>query len=215
MSDWIHLEQIRFPCKIGTSWAEHQREQPLEVSVHFGLDLSSAAAEDLSRTIDYAQVLTQVETIARHGGWRLLETLGTVLTRWFLLEPASGEARGAATRVRVVLRKPEACAGRAIPAVEMERTRSENRIKHVNLGIGAQQLIVGETEWVTVSRVDLQPQRTWAAPKGALTLQLPGVAQRNAGNSIKAQRVETELVAESDAMAWLVMHGSAVNQAST
>lgn len=215
MTDWIHLEQIRFPCRIGTSWAEHQREQPLEASIHFGLDLSAAAAEDLSRTIDYAQVLTQVETIARHGGWRLLETLGTVLTRWFLLDPAAGEARGTAMRVRVLLRKPEACAGRAIPAVEMERTRTENRVKQINLGAGAQQLIVGETEWVTVSRIDLQPQRTWAPPKGALALQLPGVAQRNAGSSIKPQRVDTELAAGTEATAWLVMHGSAVNQAGS
>jgi dihydroneopterin aldolase len=213
MTDWIHLEQIRFPCKIGTSWAEHQREQPLEASIHFGLDLSAAAAEDLSRTIDYAQVLTQLETIARHGGWRLLETLGTVLTRWFLLDPAAGEARGAATRVRVLLRKPEACAGRAIPAVEMERTRSENKVKLVNLSMGAQQWIVGETEWVTVSRVDLQAQRSWTPPKGSLALQLPGPAQRNAANSIKPQRVEGELAAGNEPSAWLVMHGSAVNQA--
>jgi dihydroneopterin aldolase len=215
MTDWIHLEQIRFPCKIGTSWAEHQREQPLEASIHFGLDLSSAAAEDLSRTIDYAQVLTQVETIARHGGWRLLETLGTVLTRWFLLEPGAGEARGAATRVRVLLKKPEACAGRAIPAVEMERTRSENKIKHINLGMGAEQLIVGETEWVTVSRIDLQPQRHWSPPKGALVLQLPGAAQRTAGTVPKPQRVEAELNSGTDAISWLVMHGPAVNQAAS
>jgi dihydroneopterin aldolase len=215
MTDWIHLEQIRFPCRIGTSWAEHQREQPLEASIHFGLDLSAAAAEDLSRTIDYAQVLTQVETIARHGGWRLLETLGTVLTRWFLLDPAAGEARGTATRVRVLLRKPEACAGRAIPCVEMERTRSENRVKVVNIGSGVQQLIVGETEWVTVSRVDLQAQRTWTPPKGALVLQLPGTAQRNASNSIKPQWVETELATGGEPVAWLVMHGSAVNQAAS
>jgi dihydroneopterin aldolase len=215
MTDWIHLEQIRFPCRIGTSWAEHQREQPLEASIHFGLDLSAAAAEDLSRTIDYAQVLTQVETIARHGGWRLLETLATVLTRWFLLDPAAGEARGTATRVRVLLRKPEACAGRAIPAVELERTRSENRVKVVDIGGGVQQLIVGETEWVTVSRVDLQPQRSWTPPKGSLALQLPGAAQRNVGNSIKPQRVEAELAAGDQANAWLVMHGSAVNQTTS
>jgi len=213
MTDWIHLDQIKFPCKIGTSWAEHQREQPLEASVHFGLDLTSAAVEDLSRTIDYAQVLTQVELIARHGGWRLLETLGTVLLTWFLLEPALGEARAAAVRVRVVLKKPEACGGRAMPSVEIERSRAECRFKHLDLGVGAQQIVVGETQWVTVSRIDLQAHRSWSPPKGALALQLPGAALRTAGGvPPKAHSVDGPLATDNEAASWLLMVGSAVNQ---
>jgi hypothetical protein len=46
-------------------------------------------------------------------------------------------------------------------------------------------------------------------------LQLPGAAQRNVGNSIKPQRVDAELAAGDQANAWLVMHGSAVNQTTS
>jgi hypothetical protein len=46
-------------------------------------------------------------------------------------------------------------------------------------------------------------------------LQVPGAAQRNAGNSLKPQWVEAELTAGSEPAAWLVMHGSAVNQAAS
>ncbi|HTM43880.1 MAG TPA: dihydroneopterin aldolase [Polyangiaceae bacterium] len=215
MGDWIHLERIKFPCKIGTYWAEHQREQPLELSVHFGLDLTHAAVEDLSHSIDYGQVLLQVELIARHGGWRLLETLGTVLVRWFLLEPSPGEARAVAGRVKVSLSKPEACGGRAVPTVEIERSRSELKVKHVDLGSGVRQLIVGETQWVTVSRVELPANTQFRPAQGAWVLPLTGNDIRGATSlDGQARWVDGDLAAQAEPAAWLMMQGPAARQAA-
>lgn len=213
MNDWIHLEQIRFPCKIGTYWAEQQREQPLEVALHFALDLTAAAAEDLSRSIDYAQVLLQVETIARHGRWRLLESLSLTLVRWFLLEPAHGEARGSAVRVRVMVKKPEAVAGRALPSVEIERGRSEVKYQHLDLGGGVQQIVAGETEYVRVSRVDVPAGASFKPAQPALALPLTGTSAKHAtGLDAQAHLVEGELAVGGEPASWLILQGPAITR---
>jgi FolB domain-containing protein len=161
MSDWVHVERFGFACRVGLYPGEQDREQPLEVSVHLGLDLERAAAGDLGMSLDYAQVIKQVELIGRHGNWRMLESLAVTLARWFLLSPAPGEARIQVNEARIEVRKPEALSGRALPRVEVTRHRERLGIVPKELVPGVSLERIAEVDGVGVYRLQLRPGVSW------------------------------------------------------
>lgn len=122
-SDWIHLSKIGFPCIVGLHDDEQRTPQALELELSMGLDLEPAAAGELERSVHYVHALDQVQFIAEHGRWRLLESLVAAIARHLLRPPALGEGRAALARVRVRAGKPAYLRGRALPAVEITRER--------------------------------------------------------------------------------------------
>lgn len=161
MSDWIEIDRFVFACRIGVHAGEQDREQPIALRLRLGLDLEGAASGDLAQTIDYARILQQVELIGRYGQWRLLESLAVVLARWFLLAPGPGERRAAAQVVGVRLEKPEACAGRALPSVEVTRDRERLDGVETQLTSGVRLDRVSAPSAFGVYRLSLAPATTW------------------------------------------------------
>lgn len=160
--DWIDLTAFRTDAFIGVLPEEAQAPQPLDIEVGMGLDLQGAGdSDDLAGTIDYARVCEEVTFLAQAGHWRLLESLGLAILRHLLSRPAVGEARAAAERVRVTLRKPAILQGRAIPGVVMERGVEwcEPAQRMPAPGIGA--AVLCETRNVGAYRVGLMPGATW------------------------------------------------------
>lgn len=168
MSDWIKLSRMVFPCELGIFAWERRRTQPLEVEVQLCLDLEPAAAGDLSCSVDYSAIYEQVRFLARHGRWRLIESLAFALVRHLLAVPCPAEARRRAEAVVVELSKPEALQGRAVPHVRVERTRAWADAADGVVGRGAvtiTRLVL--TDEAGAYHVDVAPGATWDAPKGA------------------------------------------------
>jgi dihydroneopterin aldolase len=97
------------------------------------LDLDRAAAGDLGRSVDYSAILDQVQFIAQHGRWLLLESMAAAMARLVLAPPAPGEPRAEVRGVLVRLRKPDVLRGRAIPAIEIRRDRDWYRTEVLEL----------------------------------------------------------------------------------
>ena len=123
-SDWIVLSEMSVPCVLGLHEWERQNPQALVAEVSLALDLDEAASGDLAASVDYAAVLSQVELIALHGRWRLLESMAAAMARHLLSQPAPGEARAQVEWVRIKVTKPDIFGGRAVPGVELLRSRA-------------------------------------------------------------------------------------------
>ena len=101
-ADTVQLRGLRFLARHGVLPEEHQREQPFVVDVDLGLDVAAAAAgDDLSLTVDYAEVHRRVARIVTGPHRQLLETLADRVAR-DLLEAFP------VTYVRVRVAKPAA-----------------------------------------------------------------------------------------------------------
>ncbi len=122
--DWIVLSGMSLPCVLGLHDWERRDPQALVAEVSLALDLDEAASGNLSASVDYASVLSQVELIAIHGRWRLLESMVAAMARHLLSQPAPGEARAQVEWVRIKLTKPDIFGGRAVPSVELLRNRA-------------------------------------------------------------------------------------------
>ncbi len=164
-SDWISLS---FPCVLGLTDWEQRQSQTLELELAMGLDLDAAASGDLRRSVDYAAILEQVQFIAQHGRWLLLESVAAAMARVVLAPPAAGEQRAQVRSVVVRVRKPDVFRGRAVPAVEIWRDESWYQ---------ARELVQAETERARIEvlletretgayRIHLPPESRWTLPSG-------------------------------------------------
>ncbi len=119
MKDRIHLFDVRLQCRIGVPPEERARPQEivLDVSMEKSLRLP-ALSEEVEDTIDYAAVLTMLESVVASREWVLVETLAEAICAAVL-------AKFPADSVRILLRKPAALRERGVGAagVEMERKR--------------------------------------------------------------------------------------------
>jgi len=162
MRDWIDLLDFRVDAFIGVLPQEYEAPQPLEIALSLGLDLEEAGErDDLTCTVDYAQVCAEVTFLAQAGHWRLLETLGLAILRHLLSVPADGEARARVERVRVGLRKPTILGGRAVPGVRMERDAAWCDPERWTLGTGVRADVLAEAADVGAYRIDLRPGASW------------------------------------------------------
>ena len=74
--DKIILKGIRFHGYHGVAEAERQLGQKYEIDLELMTDLSAAGkSDDLTRTIDYAQVVQRVIEIGTQGSFQLFEAL--------------------------------------------------------------------------------------------------------------------------------------------
>src|SRR5262245_24260481 len=91
--DWVVLSGMSFPCLIGVLDWEQERAQALSAEIALALDLDGAAGGDLGASVNYAEVLEEVQFIAREGRWRLLESMATAMARHLLAPPSPAQAR--------------------------------------------------------------------------------------------------------------------------
>ena len=195
--DWIFLSKVSlsFPCVLGVLDWERREAQTLELELAMNLDLDRAAAGDLGRSVDYSAILDQVQFIAQHGRWLLLESMAAAMARLVLAPPAAGEPRAQVKGVLVRLRKPDVLRGRAIPAIEIRRDDAWYRTEEIALPelAPARIEILQETRQTGAYRIHLPPGVRWVVPgkmavqivSGRVTLldDLDGVASHPANDS--------------------------------
>lgn len=105
----ISIKDLTFNCIIGTLPFERENEQPIVLNVNLWLDFTKAAeTEDLSYSIDYAQLAEDLQRFIRLSCFQLEETLVVACAKRIL------ENHPAAQAAEVSVRKPQAipnCAG--------------------------------------------------------------------------------------------------------
>lgn len=100
MSDRIELRNMVFMGRHGVLEREQREDQPFEVDVELALNLQPAGLDDdLTRTIDYADVFDHVRQIVESTSYRLIEALAEAIAHELLL-------RFPAAAVTVRVRKP-------------------------------------------------------------------------------------------------------------
>ncbi len=126
MTDVLRLESLQVECIVGVHPHERQAPQPLTVDLDVSFSVEEAARrERLGLSMDYAEVEAQVVFLLRNARFRLVESAAEAIARLLLAPPVPGERRASAERVRVVLRKPHALGGRAVPSIAVERRLGE------------------------------------------------------------------------------------------
>jgi FolB domain-containing protein len=173
--DGISLTDWTVSTIIGLLDREQRAPQPVTVTLHLGLDPEPASSGDLSASIDYAGVQSQVETVLQQGRWRLLETAVVGIAAWLLAPPGPGEERGSIDRVDVTLAKPTILIG-ATPSVRLVRDgawATSRPSVSLAAGVTATTLVTADGEAVT--RLCLQAGATVALPAG-VALEVAGGA---------------------------------------
>jgi FolB domain-containing protein len=176
--DWIHLRSISFPCVLGLLEWEQRQTQALGLEVSLNLDLDRAAGGDLSTSVNYAQTLEDLQFIAQHGRWRLLESMAAAMARQVLASPEPEEGRAQVEQIILRISKPEVFGGRAIPFVEIRRPKDWS---HLNYIAGAEPGVSMATLQFTADsgayRIRVEPQAKWTVPPGMSLRVLTGGLQ--------------------------------------
>jgi FolB domain-containing protein len=120
--DYLQIRGLALDCVVGVRPEEREREQPIELDLTLGLDLSPAGRSGrISETCDYDQVANEVIALLRFRRYRLIEAAVEEIAAMLLGVHARLE------HVRVRLEKPEALRGRAAAAcVTIERRRGDH-----------------------------------------------------------------------------------------
>jgi dihydroneopterin aldolase len=163
--DWLHLNDFTFTCMLGLLEWEQREVQRLRIDLSLGLDLDEAANGDLRRSINYAMLLEQVQFIAQQGRWLLLESMSAAIARHVLAPPLAAEERAQVAEVVVRLTKPDVFKGRAVPGVEIRRTKEwcQSRVIAVQ---GCNLSVLQETRETGAYRIHLKAGDEWPVPAG-------------------------------------------------
>lgn len=165
--DWIVLSRHAFPCVLGIFDWEQREPQTLEVELAMNLPLEAAAAGDLRHSVNYGETLEQVEFIAQKGKWQLLESMATAIAKHVLAAPHASEARAQVQALRLRLSKPEVFRGRAVPSIDIRRSRAwALRRKETRPFDGPDMTVLNETSRTGAYHVDFSHEREWRAPRG-------------------------------------------------
>ena len=120
--DKIILKGIRFHGYHGVAEAERQLGQKYEIDLELTTDLSAAGStDDLSHTIDYAQVVQLVIEIGTQQSFQLFEALAETVAEAILAQFQIEEVRITAKKLSPPIEPRLTYAG-----VEIHRTRKPN-----------------------------------------------------------------------------------------
>ncbi|HWP09803.1 MAG TPA: dihydroneopterin aldolase [Polyangiaceae bacterium] len=165
--DWIVLSKHAFPCILGIFEWEQREPQTLEVELAMNLPLDPAAAGDLGQSVNYGETLEQLEFIAQRGKWQLLESMAAAIAKHVLAAPHASEARAQVRALRLCLSKPEVFRGRAVPSVDVRRTRAWALQSSSSRSFGGLAMTaLNETARTGAYHIDVGEQREWRAPPG-------------------------------------------------
>ena len=119
--DFIHLNEMQFYGYHGALQEENVLGQRFNVSVSLAVDLTEAGTnDDLSKTVNYAEAYTIVQSIVEGDSVRLIETVAERIASQ-LLATYTGQVTG--VRVLVVKPDPPIRGHYASVSVEIERGR--------------------------------------------------------------------------------------------
>ncbi len=124
--DRLSLTGLSVDCIVGVYPTERERPQPLMVDISLGLDTRPAAIDGRLRdTVDSARLWGEIRFLLTASRFALLESAAEAVARYVLLPPSADAPRGRVEEVTVRLAKPHALAGAGLPALEIQRKRSE------------------------------------------------------------------------------------------
>ncbi len=116
--DTIIIEQLQINAIIGVLPHERTHPQPVVITIHIGTETRDAAqSQDLTSTINYAEVASRAEQIAVDGKFLLVEALAERIAEDVLNDPR-------AARVMVQIAKPDALAAAVSVGVRITRQRT-------------------------------------------------------------------------------------------
>jgi FolB domain-containing protein len=174
-SDWIFLSKVTLalPPFIGEREGERRQAQTFELELGMNLDLDAAASGDLSRSVDYAAIVDQVQFIAQHGRWLLAESMAVAIARLVLAPPSPAEQRAAVHGVLVRLRRTDPLRSRAVPGIELRRDHAWYGARDLTLPqlLPARIEALQETPQTGAYRIHLPAGSRWIVP-AKLTVQV-------------------------------------------
>jgi dihydroneopterin aldolase len=120
-AETIHIENLRVSGVIGVRPEERIRRQPLIVNVAVEQDFARAAdSDDVSHTLDYAELCGAIRAFVEAQSFQLLETLIRRLALHL-------HGRFPIARLSLHIRKPEAIAEADAVAVSLTLAREPQR----------------------------------------------------------------------------------------
>ena len=153
-------------CILGILHRERVNPQGLRASFVLELDLEPTCTSGaLDGSINYADVDGMFRTLAGHGGFLLLETMGLAALRWILLPPGPGQARGVVQQASVHLTKPHIMPN-ALPGVRLSRAATDIQVEDRDLADGVVARVLADLDEVTVLRVEVPEGSVWTAAEG-------------------------------------------------
>ncbi len=117
MKDKVFIKNLVLPCKVGVTQEERAKKQNVIVDIEILCDLSQAGkTDDITKSINYAQVQEQVTTAVTEGEFQLLERLAQTLATLILKDLLTSQ-------VTVIIKKEKYATK---PAMGIEITRDRN-----------------------------------------------------------------------------------------
>lgn len=117
--DKIHIEGLEVLALIGVYDWERAHQQRLIIDAELTADLSKAAlTDDVSDTLNYAQIAQGLSDYAKQSDFRLIEALASKMVDWLLASFPHLNA------VRLKLSKPDILANAKNVAVEFSKERT-------------------------------------------------------------------------------------------
>ena len=196
--DTVELNDLQLSCVIGVLEREQRETQRVVVHIRLSLPLEhSGDTGDLGASVNYARVASQLQMLADHGRFRLIESLGLAACRLLLAPPLAGEGRAQIHTVAIEIRKPEVMAPLTTPGIRMARTAPlPLQSKKLGNGVNAETLV--DLPQGGAWRITLDDGTTWDPPGdialevicgqvtcGGQTVQVGGRLARGAG-AVKA-----------------------------
>lgn len=117
--DKIYIRDFEVYAYHGVNPQEKDIGQKFLISVELSLDLSKAAiTDDISATVNYAELCNGIENIFKEKKYNLIETTAEIIADYILMNYSKVE------KVKVLIKKPWAPIGKPIDfaAVEIERS---------------------------------------------------------------------------------------------
>ena len=194
MATCIALRDLSVDCIVGIREREQRNLQPLVLDVRMEIaapSLEAAASTGaLDQSLNYSAVAKQLAFVCQHGQWGLLESLSTAICRLLLLEPAPGEGRAAVEAVELVVRKPKALDGLAVPEVTLRRGREwaapaarAPRSRAAEPGVAL--VVLEEAPCSAAYRATLAPGASWALPADLAVFVLAGDVSEPGGTAVR------------------------------
>lgn len=113
----LFIRSMPVQCVIGVHPFERVSRQQLLISLMLELDFADAAAsDDIDQAMDYTELAARIETIAREGRFRLIETLAETI--------ADDLFDTSMQRLEIEVQKPRALTGTPHVGVRVTRETS-------------------------------------------------------------------------------------------
>ena len=121
MADRLYMNDMRFQLHVGATETERMTKQTISITVGLEAELRNAgAADDLSRTINYADLYKEIQAPVEGKEFNLIEAVAETVTDLVL-----GHPRVDAVMVRVVKQLPKPRYSLRDVTVEIYRKRGE------------------------------------------------------------------------------------------